>query len=312
MAKPGRKFNKFSFIIIGAVIILALSLTVFSNKGAKEWENTYKSYELTGDSDIEKYPFSIHFIDVSQGDCTLIKSDFGNILIDCGEADEKNRVESYLNKYGIKSIDYLFATHPHSDHIGCMSSIVNDYKIGKFFICETDEEDIPTSSCYKKLLEALDKNEVDCCFAEGGETFSLGDVKIEIIAPVKIIKGDLNNNSVVLKISYLDMTVLMAGDCESKEEKTILEKGFDINCDILKVGHHGSKSSSSNAFLKAVSPESAVISLGQGNSYGHPHEEALKRLGKYCKNIFRTDKNGTVVICKNSKEEIIRTEKESQ
>ncbi|MBQ6624399.1 MAG: MBL fold metallo-hydrolase [Clostridia bacterium] len=298
--------NKLTVIIFSICVIISLILTVsdkfFDGFG---WDELSENAGIVGNVEISDYPISVHFIDVGQGDCTLVTSEFGNILIDSGENEYKNNVISYLRNLRIEKIDYLIATHPHSDHIGSMYGVVDNFEIGKFYTSELDERDIPTSMAYENLLNSLDRKEVDSSYIEYGDSFELGEIRCEVLAPVETIVGNLNSMSVVLKLTYKDFSVLITGDAEKDEEKSILKTGCNLESDILKVGHHASISSSSIDFLEAVNPKYAVISCGKDNKYSHPHKKTLDKLDNLSIEYFRIDEISTVIFSYDG-ENIIR------
>lgn len=288
--------------IIVIIAILAAIPTLFKLISDDfGWDDVAEKIGIVGDARLDDYPVNFHVVDVGQGSCTLVTSDYGTIMIDCGERDQKDNVEGYLNNLGIKRIDYLIATHPHSDHIGCMYSIVNKFEIGKFYMPKLDKNDIPTSSCYEYLLESLDGKNVDSSYIKGGDSFTLGEIRCTALAPVKTIKGNLNSMSVILKIEYGNTSFLVTGDAETDEEKTVLQSGADLSSDVICLGHHGSRTSSSSAFLKAVDPHIAVISCAADNKYGHPHQETLDKLEKLGIKYYRTDIDSTVIFSSDGK-----------
>lgn len=294
-----RKSKSAKTKILIIIVVAIISFIPFFSKMIGidfSWEDASVKLNVVGDSSLSDYPVSVHFIDVGQGNCTLVTSDFGNIMIDCGEVDQRDTLIDYLDNFRIKKIDYLIATHPHSDHIGGMSSVINHCEIGKFFMPEVDESDIPTTDCYESLLLALDKQNVNSSYMKSGDCFSLGEIKCSALAPVTTIKGNLNSMSIVLKIEYKNTSFLITGDAESDEEKTILDSGANLKSNVMLIGHHGSKSSTSNDFLKAVSPDVAVISCGHDNKYGHPHKQTLTKLNKLSIPYYRTDTDSTVIF----------------
>lgn len=289
--------NKITVIILSVCVVVSLILTVsekfFDGFG---WDELSENVGIVGNNEISDYPISVHFIDVGQGDCTLVTSEFGNILIDSGESEYKDKVVSYLKNLRIDKIDYLIATHPHSDHIGSMYGVVDNFEIGQFYTSELDESDTPTSRAYENLLYSLERKDVKSSFVEYGDSFEMGEIICDILAPVETIVGNLNSMSVVLKISYKDFSVLITGDAETDEEKTILDTNCDIQADILKVSHHASRTSSSIEFLQDVNPQYAVISCGENNKYSHPHNETLEKLDELSIEYFRTDEISTVIF----------------
>ncbi|MBO5870463.1 MAG: MBL fold metallo-hydrolase [Clostridia bacterium] len=238
----------------------------------------------------------VHVIDVWQGDSIFIELPNGKcMLIDAAERDYSGRVISLIDCLGYKKIDYLVATHPHSDHIGGMQRVVQSFKIGKVYMPKVTTD----TASFINFLDALDKQGVSVTVAKAGVKFDIGDfLSAEFVAPVTIV-DDLNNCSAVLKLKYDEKVFLFTGDAEIIEEETITA---NIDCDVLKVGHHGSYTSSGNTFLKKCTPDIAIISCGKGNDYGHPHDAALNRLDKAgVDKIYRTDVSGTVTVSTDGK-----------
>lgn len=245
----------------------------------------------------------VDFIDVGQGDSEFIMLPNGkNILIDAGDTGKTDEVEACLKKNSVRTIDYLIATHPHADHIGSMADIVNDYNIGTFYTSKPVKE--PTTKCYKNLLKALEeKSETvnyvctsNKIYVLLNEKINSKTLKVEFIAPCKKdYSSDYNEYSVVTKVSYGDEDFLFTGDAQVGSETDMLKKyKNELDCEVLKVGHHGSSTSSSAQFLSAVTPEYSVISVGKNNSYGHPSADTLSRLNKVNSKILRTDLVDTV------------------
>ncbi len=227
-----------------------------------------------------------HFIDVGQGDSELLQLPNGQtMLIDAG-----GDVRSYLQNAGIRKIDYLVATHPHSDHIAYMEEVVRAFEIGAVYMPRVSH----TSKTFENMLLAIQEKGLSIKTAKAGVNILSADgLTVDIVAPVQSSYDDLNNYSAVIKVTYKDTAMLFTGDAETLSENQITA---DVDADVLKVGHHGSSTSSSASFLNRVSPEIAVISCGTGNSYGHPHKEVLQRLNKRNVEIYRTDEDGTIVI----------------
>lgn len=235
---------------------------------------------------------SVHFIDVGQADCIFVQDGEDTLLIDVGNRDDDVIVAQYLDGLGIEQIDYFVATHPHEDHIGCAATILRLYDIDTMIKSEAEND----TACYKSMIEQAEKSKVKIEIPEPGETYTLGNGEFQILGPITTDTDELNNNSVVVRYKYGETTFLFAGDAERDEELEILDAGYDVEADVLKVGHHGSSSSTTYPWLRAVSPQYAVISCGENNSYGHPHEETLSKLQDAEVETFRTDKNGTIVF----------------
>ena len=241
---------------------------------------------------------AIHVLDIGQGDATLLSKDGEWVLIDSGDVDHRPQMKEYLKQYGVSTVSKVIVTHPHADHMGGMLAVFQTAEIEDIY-----DDGVPTTTnTYRTYLKNIKAKNIRYHKVGAGDTIPLFDgVNFEVLAPVKTIKNergeaDLNNNSVVGRLVYGNFAMMFTGDAEAEEEKTILNAGAAVKSDILKVGHHGSRTSSSAAFVKAVAPKIGIISLGAGNSYGHPHAKTLKTLEKHKVEIFRTDRDGTVTV----------------
>jgi len=261
-------------------------------------------------SQVEYKTLKVHFIDVGQADCILIQAPTGeNMLIDAGNNDDSNTVISYLNAQGVKKIHVLVGTHPHEDHIGSLDAVIHTYDIGKIYMPKVTH----TSRSFEDVLTAIQNKGLKITSATGGTNINFSpDTKVEILAPNSSEYEDLNNYSAVIKLTYGKRSFLFTGDAEDISENEMLTKGYDLKADVLKVGHHGSNSSTTEAFLTGVKPSYAVISVGKGNDYGHPHEEVLMRLHQAGIKTFRTDESGTVVFVTDGDNIEVNTERSGQ
>ena len=250
----------------------------------------------------------IHYIDVGQGDCILIQVNNKNLLIDSGPSSNRKDLLNYLEKLDIKKFDYIIATHPHEDHIGNMDTIIKRYNIGSFYSPKV----ITSSTTFENMISALvDKNLKINVLKKGVKGIDLGkNTEIEVFSPLENISSDnLNDYSPIIKITFLDNSFLFTGDAEISTEDTVLSENNNLNCDILKVGHHGSSTSTSTDFLISTNPSVAIISVGKNNSYGHPTSETLSLLNSYNIRTIRTDINGTVIAISDGKNINISTVK---
>lgn len=248
--------------------------------------------------------FEIKFIDVGQGDAALIKCDGHYMLIDGGPSNASSTIYSILKKEKIDKLDYMIATHPDADHIGGLSGALNYAKVEKCF-CSVTQHDTKT---FNSLLKYLAKQKVSITVPQSGDTFNLGGANITILGPGSKA-DDTNNSSIVVKVEYGNNYFLFMGDAEAEEEAQIINKWKNLKCDVIKIGHHGSASSTSDKLLKSVKPQYAIISVGIDNAYGHPDQSALDRLNKAAVEIYRTDQHGDITIVSDGKSIEITTEK---
>lgn len=245
-----------------------------------------------------------HFLDVAQADSIFIElPNNKTMLIDGGEAWSSSKIITYIESLGYKKIDYILATHPHADHIGGLNKIIDYFEIGTIYMPKV----VATSKTYENLLNTIGNKGLKIKKgAAGVEVLNEENLKAIIVAPTEDKYSSYNNYSLVLKLTYQDTTYLFTGDAEEVSEKSITA---DIKSDVLKVGHHGSKTSSSSNFLKRVSPKYAVISVGADNKYNHPASETLTKLQEYTNNIYRTDLHGNITITSDGKNIKVITEK---
>ena len=275
-------------------VIAILIITLFGAHNEKT--NSYFS-ETVNFSDGLLYSC---YLDVGQGDCSVVKlPDNRIIMIDAVLDSSFDEIEVFLDKNGIEKIDYLVASHPHSDHIGSMENVIKNYQIGEIYMPKA----IANTVLFENLLIAIKEKGIKIKTAEAGVSMIYeNELTADFVAPSEIDEDDFNNSSAMLLINYNNTGFLYTGDAEEKEEETV---NADISANVLKVGHHGSRTSTSKEFLEKVNPEIAVISCGSDNSYGHPHYEVLKRLENIGCEILRTDKSGTVII-KSDGEKILK------
>ena len=248
--------------------------------------------------------FEIHFIDVGQGDCSLVLCDGNAMLIDGGESSESSKVYAYLKAHGIDHLDYMVATHAHSDHIGGLSGALNYASVGSAF-CPVTEYD---SKTFSSLVKYLGNQNVSITVPSAGDTFALGSAQVQILGPQRNY-DDPNDTSIVLKITYGETSFLFTGDAERTAEADILDAGYDLSATVLKVGHHGSDTSTSYPFLREIMPEYAVIQVGKDNSYGHPTEDTLSRLRDADAKVYRNDLQGTIICTSDGESVAFSTEK---
>lgn len=292
-----------SAVTVVIIALIAAAVTHFTDFGDEIKKNTGLSQKPASSADL-----SVHFIDVGQGDCTLIMCEGHSMLIDAGESDQGDKVVEYLKAQEITNLDCVIGTHPHSDHIGGLRAVVeSDIKIDKLIMPKVPDEQVPTSYTYTKLLKAIINKGMTVTKADDS-TFNLGSAVINTYTPKKTYKN-LNDYSVTTKIIHGNNSFLVTGDLGKQSEKELIDRGCDLSAKVLQAGHHGSRESSTKRFLKKVNPSYAVIQCGAGNSYGHPHSEALERMSKYTTEIYRSDKDGTIVFESDKEGMNIKTEK---
>ena len=234
--------------------------------------------------------FKIHFIDVGQADAALVICDGKTMLIDGGNAADSNLMFTYLKKHNITHLDYVIGTHAHEDHIGGIPGALQYATVDTVYCASTSY----TTKAFKNFVKAAENRGASITVPARGMSFNLGSAVCTILA-VNTDSGDLNNSSIVMRIVYGNNSFLFTGDAEQLVEDFLLDDGAPLRSDVLKVGHHGSRSSTSYVFLRAVMPKYAVICVGTGNSYGHPTTNVLSRLRDAEVTTFRTDKHGDII-----------------
>lgn len=273
------------YLLIIFLTILVSNLTI----GCNLFNNSSnKNNQLEADKMI------VHYIDVGQGDSILIQVNNKNLLIDSGPKSDKKKLFNYLSTLNLEKLDYVIATHPHEDHIGNMSDVIDDYNVLSFFAPKVQS----TTKTFEKMIESLkSKNLKINVIKKGTDSINLGEnTNVTVFSPSKDSYEDLNNYSPVIKIEYGKTSFLFTGDAQKDVEKEILASNEDISADVLKVGHHGSSTSTTKEFLNKVHPLIGVISVGQDNTYNHPNNDTLKRLTENKVTTYRTDKDGTVIL----------------
>ena len=233
----------------------------------------------------------VHFIDVGQGDSILIQDGSHSMLIDAGENNQGKTVTAYLNRQGISSLDYVIGTHPHSDHIGGLDDVLRSFEVKNVILPPVEH----TTATFEDVLDAVADKGLTITKPVPGDTYELGQSHFTILGPAGNYGDELNDWSVGIRLTDGNHSFVMCGDAEQEAEQDMVNSGLTLSADVLKAGHHGSRTSSSPDFLKAVSPSWAVISCGKGNSYGHPHKETLEKYSKAGIQVLRTDELGTII-----------------
>lgn len=239
----------------------------------------------------------VHFLDVGQGDSTLIKSREHAMLIDAGENEKGEDVKEYLKSQHVEKLDYIIGTHPDSDHIGGMDVAIDAFDSEKIFMPDLEKD----TKTYQEVIDSAKEKSEEIVEPEVGETYELGEAEFTIVSPISDDYSNSNNYSIGILLQHGENKFLFVGDAEEESEEEMLEHHVDVDADVYKVSHHGSSTGTSEEFLNEVSPEYAVISCGEGNSYGHPHAEVLNELRADGVEVFRTDEQGTIVATSDGK-----------
>ena len=306
--KRKTKNNIYKLIIIVVIIIGA----IFSKDYLNYDKNDEATNNLNSKSSVttsEENPLinvdgnlQIHFIDVGQADSILIKQDNNYMLIDGGNNEDGDMLVKYLKEQGVEKLDYIIATHPHEDHIGGLDDVLNEFDTDLVLM----PDKITTTKTFEDFLLAI-KNRQDIKNKNGEnvtlkkvpkleEKYNLGNASFVIYAPNSSSYDELNNYSIVIKLSFGNNTFLFTGDAEKLSEKEMLDKNYDLKADVLKIGHHGSSTSTSDEFLEAVSPKYAVLSVGEDNSYNLPKKTVMDKFKNNNIPVYRTDEQGTIIL----------------
>lgn len=314
MAK--RKNNKVSrlvalgligLVIVSIVITFAPSLGL---SGIPTWETIFQTTGAnTAAQSIpdDDAPLRVHVMDVGQGDGILIQMQDHAALIDAGPDTAGAGIVQYLKQLGIQKLDYVMVTHPHADHIGGMAAVIEAFPVDTVLMQKLDAGIAPTTRTYTNLLQTIRASGAKVIAPNTGDTYHLGEAQFKIYVPT-IADEELNNTSLICRLEYGQKSFLFTGDAEKEAEAEMLKSDFKLQADVLKVGHHGSNTSTSAKFLAAVHPQYAAISCGQDNSYQHPHQKTLKALEKQKVQIYRTDLDGAIVFASDGQDITVHTQ----
>lgn len=290
-----RPFSKFLFSV--SLALCASLLCAGCAPAVSQPGGTSRSEETTAEPAPEvSGVLKVHFIDVGQGDSILIQSGAENMLVDAGTNESGQAVAAYLKSLGISRLSYLIGSHPHEDHIGGMDDIIRSFDVGTVIMPDVSH----TTRTYEDVLDSLLEKDLRVVKPTPGDTYTLGEAAFTILSPsaevaeLAVKNGDLNNVSVGIRVTFGSNAFVMCADAEALSEKAMTESGIPLKADVLKLGHHGSSTSTCDEFLQAVNPSYAVISCGKDNTYGHPHKETMEKLAASNITVYRTDEQGTL------------------
>lgn len=282
-----RQKKKLYSLLLALIIAICIYITSY-----KDMDESYSK----PDSNIVSTDLTIYFFDVGQADSILVANNDQYMLIDAGNNEDGPLLVKYIKEeIGIKKINYVVGTHPHEDHIGGLDDIINNFEIDNVLLPDA----ITTTKTFEDVIDAIDAKNLEITIPEIDSTFKVGEADVKVLH-TGTDTSDLNNTSIVLKMTFGNKNYLFTGDATSKVEELITDKVGNI--DVLKVGHHGSAYSTTNKFLLATRPEYAIISVAKDNSYNHPSKDTLNRLNKFTKNIYLTSELGTIILTSNGNE----------
>ena len=299
-----RKQKKAAKSLFTAVIAIILAIITYF---FEPWQYIDETGDIGTRNELSVNDLQVHFIDVGQADSVLIRvpANGGTVdmLIDAGTSDghPASVVANYLTAQGVDDIEYLIITHPDSDHVAALDEVIYAFDVDTVFLTECEKN----TKTWEKVLTAIDEENADLQYIPDhlGETYTVGDASFKVLGPTEL-NDDANECSITIRLDYGETSFLFSGDAEKVEEAQMLKywNASEFDCDVFKAGHHGSGTSSSEALLKAATPALVVISCGEGNSYGHPHQNVLDRFANLGIDVLRTDLEGTIILCSDKNE----------
>lgn len=296
------KINK--KLIISILSFLAVILVTVIGMMMDKDEEKFKG-------DLEEASLFVHYIDVGQGDAELIECNGEFMLIDAGENGGEASLIAYLHEAGVEKLKYVVATHPHSDHMGGVAEVVEEFEVENVIMPKIPKFATPTTKTYRHFLDAVKKSGAKGIYAKPDSEYSIGEASFKIMGPINTNTENLNDLSVVIKLTHGENTFFFSGDAETTAEKDFVERyGSELDCDVYKVAHHGSSTSSSEELMNIMTPEICIISCGADNSYGHPHDEIEELLESITDKIYRTDICGTVIVASDKQNYSVSYEKQ--
>lgn len=281
-----KKYNKFTRTILTAFfsVYFVIYASAVTDGLPQQTSTPGNAQNISGS-------LKVHFIDVGQADSILLQQGNQFMLVDAGNNGDARVIKNYLDNQGVSELKYFIGTHKDEDHIGSADYILNSFKVGKVYF----PKQTATTQTFKDFSTAVKNKGLSLTVPKPGDQFKLGDALITVLAPKRSNYGDSNDYSIVIKASFGNTSFLLTGDAEAESEKEMLESGMDLSATLLKAGHHGSRTSTSKAFLDKVNPKYAVISAGKDNKYGHPAQETMDRFKNKGIKVYRTDEQGTII-----------------
>lgn len=286
--------------LLSAILSVCMLFSLCACGGTEETNSEQRHERETAYCD----GMEVHFIDVGQGDSALVLCGKESMLIDGGKPYASDIIYTYLKNLGVEELDYVVCSHADEDHIGGLAAPLSTMRVHNVLMPETGSD----ANVYQTLMKKISEQKITPKHPKAGSKMKFADGTAEFFGPVSE-NGDKNNSSIVMKIIYGDTSFLFTGDAEREEEQEILDKGYDLSATVLKVGHHGSKNSTTYPFLREIMPKYAVISVGKENSYGHPTEETLSRLRDADVKVYRTDMQGDIIMKSDGKHVSVSTKR---
>jgi competence protein ComEC len=303
-----RSWRKLGLTVLFVLALLSCALAFLLPGGASEnWKKVFQFFGLGRFSDCaDDSPLAVHILDVGKADSIFIECNGHYMLVDGGTADRGQQVSSYLKDRGVQVLDCVVNTHPDSDHIGGLKDVLKQFRATRYLSPSLPSSLIPNSTEYLNVQAAMKTTKLKEEHPAAGSSFSVGPMRVSVLGPITAGKNS-NNNSIVLKLTFGETSFLLMGDAEKEEEMSLLASGVDLSATVLKIGHHGSDTSSSEAFLQAVKPKYAVISVGE-DSNNLPKAAVSKRLSDNGITVYRTDLNKSVIFLSDGKSVSVKTE----